>query len=52
MDVSTIGGLVTETLERIPVIGDTIDWNGYRVEVLRADRRRARLLRVSRHSCD
>ncbi|MCP5091310.1 MAG: HlyC/CorC family transporter [Gammaproteobacteria bacterium] len=48
MDVSTIGGLVTETLERIPVVGDTIDWNEYRVEVLRADRRRARLLRVSK----
>lgn len=47
-DVSTIGGLVTETLERIPVTGDTIDWNGYRVEVLRADRRRARLLRITK----
>lgn len=49
IDVSTIGGLVTETLERIPVVGDSIDWNGYRIEVLRADRRRARVLRVSKH---
>jgi len=49
IDVSTIGGLVTETLERIPVVGDSIDWNGHRIEVLRADRRRARLLRVSKH---
>ena len=46
-EVSTIGGLITETLERIPVVGDSIDWNGHRVEVLRADRRRARVLRVS-----
>ncbi len=46
-EVSTIGGLVTETLERIPVVGDSIDWNRHRVEVLRADRRRARVLRVS-----
>ncbi|MGB5623065.1 MAG: hemolysin family protein [Gammaproteobacteria bacterium] len=49
IDVSTIGGLVTETLERIPVVGDSIDWNGHQVEVLSADRRRARLLRVSKH---
>ena len=48
IDVSTIGGLVSETLERIPVVGDTIDWNGHRVEVMRADRRQARLLRVSK----
>jgi len=48
--VSTIGGLVTESLERIPVAGDSIEWNGYRVEVLRADRRRARLLAVARIS--
>jgi len=44
LEVSTIGGLVTEDLERIPVAGDSIHWNGYRIEVLRADRRRARLL--------
>ena len=49
MDVATIGGLVTETLERIPAVGDAIDWNGHRIEVIRADRRHARLLRVSRH---
>jgi CBS domain containing-hemolysin-like protein len=49
IEVSTIGGLVTETLERIPVVGDSIDWNGHQVEVLGADRRRARLLRVSKN---
>lgn len=43
---ATIGGVVTETLERIPVVGDAIEWNGYRVEVLRADRRHAKLLRI------
>jgi CBS domain containing-hemolysin-like protein len=46
IEVSTAGGLVTETLERIPVAGDSIDWNGFRIEVLRADRRRTRLLSV------
>ena len=43
---ATIGGLVTETLERIPVVGDAIEWNGYQVEVLRADRRHAKSLRI------
>ena len=43
---ATIGGLVTETLERIPLTGDTIRWKGYQVEVLQADERRARLLHI------
>lgn len=46
VEASTIGGLINETLERIPVAGDTIDWNGYRFEVLRADRRRARVVSI------
>jgi len=45
-DITSIGGLVTESLERIPVAGDTIEWKGFEIEVLRADRRRARLLRI------
>lgn len=45
-DVSTVGGLVTETLERIPSVGDSITWHGYRITVLRADRQRAKLLSV------
>jgi len=44
LDVATIGGLITERLERLPIAGDRIEWNGYDVEVLRADRRRPRLL--------
>jgi CBS domain containing-hemolysin-like protein len=45
-DVTTIGGLVTEKLERIPVAGDTVRWNGFEVRVVRADSRRARLLTI------
>jgi CBS domain containing-hemolysin-like protein len=45
-DVNTIGGLVTERLERIPVAGDTVSWNGYRIEVVRADSRRATELAI------
>lgn len=48
LEVSTISGLVTEILERIPVAGDTVEWTDYRIEVLKADRRRARLLSISR----
>ncbi len=48
IEPSTIGGLVTEQLERIPVVGDVVIWKGFRVEVLRADPRRAKLLRVSK----
>jgi len=44
--VTSIGGVITEQLERIPVPGDAIEWNGYRVEVLRADRRSVRWVRV------
>ena len=47
-DVSTVGGLVTETLERIPVAGDSIDWQDHRITVLRADRQRAKLLSVEK----
>ena len=48
LEVSTISGLVTEMLERIPVAGDKVEWNDFRVEVLKADRRRARLLSIRR----
>jgi CBS domain containing-hemolysin-like protein len=48
IEPSTIGGLVTEQLERIPVVGDVVSWKGFRVEVLRADARRATLLKISK----
>ena len=51
-EITTVGGLVTEKLERIPVAGDSIQWNGYQVEVLRADRRRARLIQVRKVAND
>lgn len=52
LDVSTISGLTTEILERIPVAGDVVDWNDFRIEVLKADRRRARLLSIRREHGD
>jgi putative hemolysin len=46
IEASTIGGLVTEALDRIPVVGDTISWKGFEIEVLRADKQRSQLLRI------
>jgi CBS domain containing-hemolysin-like protein len=47
-EASTIGGLVAERLERIPLAGDVVEWNGCSVEVLSAGRRRAEQLAVRR----
>lgn len=45
-EATTIGGLVTETLEKIPAVGDFIEWNGFRVEVSNADERRVRSVTI------
>ncbi|MGI9219452.1 MAG: transporter associated domain-containing protein, partial [Woeseiaceae bacterium] len=45
-EVATIGGLISEELERIPLVGDSITWHGYQITVLRADRQRAKKLSV------
>ena len=47
-EATSVGGLVSEVLERIPSVGDSIAWNGYRIEVTHADRRRAKWLLVTR----
>jgi len=47
-EAASVGGLVTETLERIPSVGDSISWNGYQIKVIRADRRRARWLSIQK----
>jgi CBS domain containing-hemolysin-like protein len=46
-EVTTVGGLVAENLERIPVAGDSITWHEYTITVVRADRQRARVLRIN-----
>lgn len=45
-EVTTIGGLMMETLERVPAVGDSIEWHGYRIAVLKADRQRVKMLSV------
>ena len=44
----TIGGLVVHELGHVPNRGEEIDYEGFNIKVLRADRRRVRLLRVIR----
>ncbi len=51
-EVTTVSGLVTETLERIPLAGDTIEWHGYEIRVIRADRKRANVLRITELDSD
>jgi magnesium and cobalt exporter, CNNM family len=45
-EVTSVGGLLTESLERIPAEGEHIDWRGYRLTVLRANEQRVELLEV------
>ncbi len=46
-DVVTLGGLVSVLLERIPQVGDVLDWHGYRLEVLAATPTHAQLVKIS-----
>ena len=45
---NTVGGLITEHLGHVPKRGDAIELEDLRIEVLRADARRALLLQVTR----
>lgn len=47
-EFDTVGGLVTERLGRVPKRGDTLELDGLRFEVLRADARQALLFHVTR----
>jgi CBS domain containing-hemolysin-like protein len=46
--VTRLGGLVTELLGRIPLAGDTVEWNGCRLEVLSASRWSAELVSINK----
>ncbi|MFK8051328.1 MAG: hemolysin family protein [Woeseiaceae bacterium] len=47
-DATTIGGQIVEELERIPKIGESIEWHGYEVEVINADERRIKTVVLRR----
>jgi len=47
-DVDTVGGLVVNAFGYLPTRGETVEYGGFRFEVVRADSRRVRLLNVER----
>ena len=47
-DVVTLTGLLAGKLERVPVSGDVVEWNGYQFEVVSALDTRADVVRVVR----
>lgn len=47
-EYDTVGGLVIKAFGHLPARGETIDFEGFNVKVLRADRRRVQLLRFER----
>jgi CBS domain containing-hemolysin-like protein len=51
-EVATVGGLITERLGRLPARGDSVEWNGCRLEVLSVGARRPELIEIRRLSLD
>ena len=47
VEIATVGGLLSEYLGRIPVHGDTLDWQGYRLTVMSASERGAEFVSIS-----
>ena len=47
-EYDTVGGLIVKAFGHLPARGESIDFAGYNVKVLRADRRRVQLLRFER----
>jgi len=47
-DVSRLGGLVSDLVGRVPVEGDTVEWNNCRLEVLSASRWTAELVSIKK----
>ncbi len=46
-DITSLGGVITEQLGRIPVRGDAVAWQGFRLEVLSATEKRAERIRIT-----
>ncbi|MBI2992783.1 MAG: CBS domain-containing protein [Gammaproteobacteria bacterium] len=47
-EYDTIGGLIVKSFGHLPARGETVDFEGFNVKVLRADKRRIQLLRFER----
>ena len=48
VEISTVGGLLSEALGRIPHPGDTLDWQGHRLTVMAASRRGVDLVTITK----
>jgi CBS domain containing-hemolysin-like protein len=48
VEAVSIGGLLAELLEEVPKEGDSVVWNGLRLEVVKANERRVEIVRVIR----
>jgi len=48
MEVTTLGGLVTKLLGRMPIDGDTMEWNDCRLEVLSSNNWGAELVSITK----
>jgi CBS domain containing-hemolysin-like protein len=46
VEISTVGGLLSEALGRIPHPGDTLEWQGHRLTVMAASRRGVDLVTI------
>tara|TARA_B100000686_G_scaffold303486_1_gene340350 strand:+ start:370 stop:576 length:207 start_codon:yes stop_codon:yes gene_type:complete len=51
-DYDTLGGFVITRLGRIPVPGESLDWEQWRFHIEAADQRRVRRLRVESRGVD
>lgn len=47
---TTLAGMVMNSLKRVPAVGDTVDWNGFRLEVVDMDAARVDKIAVT-HKC-
>ena len=46
-DYQTLAGLVMSLLDRLPVVGDTLAWNGWNMTVIAVEERRVREVRLT-----
>ena len=44
---TTLAGMVMDSLKRVPAVGDTVDWNGFRLEVVDMDAARVDKIAVT-----
>ena len=51
-EIGTVGGLVTTIFGRIPKPGEKVDFRGFTLEVLDAERKRVNRVRFSRKAAE